>query len=587
MTMVLVALAISLLPGAVQAAADNPDKTARITIMGTSDLHGYVFNWDYFNNAPYSTATGVVRTSSLVKQIRADRGRESTLLLDSGDTIQGSLMAHYYAKVEPFTTTGLTLPMAAAMNAMGYDAAVVGNHEFNYGVPTLRAWQQQLDFPLLGANVFEAPEAQGGKAPKNLELAFEPYVVKQIRLKGKRPIRVGILGLTTPGSAIWDKDKVTGALEFRGGLEAAQRWVPLLDRKSDVVVVIMHSGTSSGSSYGDQIPYPENFATTVAEQVPGIDAIIPGHSHSTIDERFVTNLQTGEQVLLSQPGSWGRNLTVMDFDLERSDGEWNVTSKRADAIGAGTVADDPEIVALLGAQHQRVVDYANSPIGTSTQRMATAAGRYSDVPAIDFVNHVQAETVKAALAGTPDGNLPVLSSVGLFSTSAVIPEGQVTLRDVASLYIYDNTLLAVRLTGAQVKDYLERSVQYFRVVGGTGPFTPGQVSGIGPSYNYDAVRGISYEIELSVPPGNRIRNLSYGGQPIDPNAQFVFVLNNYRQNGGGDFPHVAAAPIVYDRALDIRDLLVDWVIDHPGIDPATFASVDWRITYGGAPITVG
>jgi len=208
------------------------------------------------------------------------------------------------------------------------------------------------------------------------------------------------------------------------------------------------------------------------------------------------------------------------------------------------------------------------------------------VPAVDFVNYVQAETVKAALAGTPDGALPVVSSVGLFSTSSVIPQGQVTVRNVASLYIYDNTLLAVRLTGAQIKDYLERSVQWFRTVGSTGPFTTNQVSGIGPSYNYDAVRGVSYDIEVSVAPGNRIRNLSYAGQPIDPNAKFVFVLNNYRQNGGGDFPHVATAPIVYDRALDIRELLVDWVSSHPGIDPAGFASVDWKLVWNGSPVVV-
>ena len=585
----LIALAITLLPGALSAAQPSDDKTAHITIMGTSDLHGYVFNWDYFNNAPYSQATGVVRTSSLIKQIRADRGRESTLLLDSGDTIQGSLMAHYYAKVEPFTTTGETLPMAAAMNAMEYDAAVAGNHEFNYGFPVLKAYEKQLNFPLLAANVFESPKPlPNGKIPNHRDLAFEPYVMKQIKLKGKRPIRVGILGLTTPGSAIWDKDKITGIVEFGGGLEAAQKWVPFLRKKgADLVVVIMHSGTSSGSSYGDQLPYPENFATTVAEQVPGIDAIIPGHSHSTIDERFVTNLQTGEQVLMSQPGSWGRDLSVLDFDLERSgDGSWNVTSKRADALSAGTVADDPEIVALLGAKHNRVVEYANSPIGTSTERMATATGRHRDVPAVDFVNYVQAETVKAALAGTPDGALPVVSSVGLFSTSSVIPQGEVTVRNVASLYIYDNTLLAVRLTGAQIKDYLERSVQWFRTVGSTGPFTTNQVSGIGPSYNYDAVRGVSYDVELSVAPGNRIRNLSYAGAPIDPNAKFVFVLNNYRQNGGGDFPHVAAAPIVYDQALDIRQLLVDWVSSHPGIDPAGFASVDWKLVWNGSPVVV-
>ncbi len=545
------------------------------------------FNWDYFNNAPYSQATGVVRTSSLIKQIRADRGRESTLLLDSGDTIQGSLMAHYYAKVDPFTSSGETLPMVAAMNAMEYDAAVVGNHEFNYGFPVLKAFEQQLNFPLVAANVFESPKPlPSGKIPNHRDLAFEPYAMKQIRLKGKRPIRVGILGLTTPGSAIWDKDKITGIVAFGGGLEAAQRWVPILRKKSDVVVVIMHSGTSSGSSYGDQLPYPENFATTVAEQVPGIDAIIPGHSHSTIDERFVTNLQTGEQVLMSQPGSWGRDLSVLDFDLERSgDGDWNVTSKRADAISVSTVADDPEIVALLGSQHQRVVEYANAPIGTSTERMATATGRHRDVPAIDFVNYVQAETVKAALAGTPDGDFrSCRRSASQHERRHPAGRGDRPQRR-QPLHLRQHA--AGGEADRRPDQGLPRALgAVVRTVGSTGPFTTNQVSKIGPSYNYDAVRGVSYDIEVSVGPGNRIRNLSYAGQPIDPNAKFVFVLNNYRQNGGGDFPHVATAPIVYDRALDIRELLVDWVSSHPGIDPAGFASVDWKLVWNGSPVVV-
>jgi 2',3'-cyclic-nucleotide 2'-phosphodiesterase/3'-nucleotidase len=244
-----------------------------------------------------------------------------------------------------------------------------------------------------------------------------------------------------------------------------------------------------------------------------------------------------------------------------------------------------------------VVDYVNSPIGTSAAALSAARAVVEDVPIIDFVQYVQADAVKAGLTGA-DATLPVLSIAAPFNRQASFPAGQVTVRDVAGLYIYDNTLLGVKVTGAQVKDYLEYSARYFKQVSGPGPFPMDQVTNAvtptapngTPDYNFDSVAGLdaplTYDIDVSQPVGSRILDLSYDGQPVAAGQEFAMAVNNYRQSGGGGFPHVSTAPVVYNRQNEIRQLLIDWVTANGSIDPADFASVDWRLVSGGQPITV-
>ncbi len=564
----------------------------RLTVMGTTDLHGNVFNWDYFKSAEYEDSAhndiGLAKVSTLVKAVRTRVGRRSTLLIDAGDTIQGTPLAYYYAKIQPIGRS-VVHPMAAAMNAMDYDAAALGNHEFNYGIPLLRTFQRQLDFPLLGANALDA----GTGRP-----AFPPFTVKTVRPPHGRPIRVAILGLTNPGIAIWDKANVEGRMTFPGLVEQAQKWVPVLRRIADVVIVAAHSGADTSSSYGDALPWPENAATLVAEQVPGIDAILVGHAHVEIPQRIVTNKQTGKPVLLTEPLRWGMRLSVIDIDLTRSRGQWKVTRVGSQVLNSNTVAEDQAIVRLLRADHQKVLDYVNSVVGTSAIAMSAATARYQDTAAIDFINYVQADAVDKALDGTQYADLPVLSIAAPFNREAAIPQGDVSVRDVAGLYIYDNTLQAVVMTGADVKEYLEFSARYFKPVNGTGPFSADAVTNAvtatapngTPDYNYDIMGGftapLTYSIELGQPVGSRIVDLAYDGAPIDAAASFVIAINNYRASGGGNFPHTAGNPAVYNAQVEIRQLIIDWVSTNKTIDPTLFQSVDWALTYNGAPVAI-
>ena len=572
--------------------SDRPGRF-RLTVLGTTDLHGNVYNWNYFSNAAYSDTSGnqigIAKAATLIKAVRAERGADRCLTLDAGDTIQGTPLAYYFAKIDPITA-GAKHPMATAMNAVGYDAAALGNHEYNYGLDTLRAFQRQCHFPLLSANSVDWDTG----AP-----IFPPYVLKRVKVRGEKPVTVGILGLVTPGVAIWDAANVEGKVRFPGIVEQAKVMVPRMKAAgADVVIVSCHSGATTSSSYGDALPYPENASTLLAEQVPGIDAILVGHAHAEIAERKVKNTATGREVLLSEPLYWGMRVSVMDLDLVKVRGRWTVASSQATLLNANTVREDARIAALVRPAHEKVLTYVNSVIGTCTQAMSAATSRYEDTAAMDFINLVQAQTVKAALVGTPQEGLPVLSIAAPFNKGAAIPAGEVTVRDVAGLYIFDNTLLGITLTGAQVKDYLETSAAYFQTVSGTGPFPASAVTNAKtgtapngtPDYNYDIMGGLddrlTYEINIANDPGARIEKLSYAGAPIDLSATFVVAINNYRQGGGGNFPHVKAAPVVYNRTVEIRQLMIDWVTANKVIDPPSFSTIDWVLTSGGAPITI-
>jgi 2',3'-cyclic-nucleotide 2'-phosphodiesterase/3'-nucleotidase len=584
------AAALSGAPAA-QAAPANGKKQFQLTVLGTTDLHNNVFNWDYFKDVPYSdnagNKIGIAQAATLIKAVRAERGAGNTLTIDSGDTIQGTPLAYYFAKVNPISDT-VKHPMALAMNAVGYDAVALGNHEFNYGIPLLRTWEKQLDFPLLGANVHDAVTGQR---------AFTPYILKRVKTENGW-LTVGLVGFVTPGCALWDRDNVQGKLDFNGIVEEAKTVIPQMKAAgADVVIVSSHSGATPGSSYGDALPFPENASTQLAEEVPGIDAILVGHAHLEIPERFVTNKATGRQVLLTEPLKWGMRVAVIDLQLAKDRGQWSVVSAHSHLLDAKTVDADPAVVSAVQAGHQATVKYVNQVIGTSTAPLSTATACWGDSAAIDAINYVQASTIKAELANGPAAGLPVLSIAAAFSRSVDVKAGPLTIRDVAGLYIFDNTLLSIKVTGAQVKAYLEWSAQYFKPVSGTtasaqdvtNAATAMAPNGT-PDYNYDVVYGLDapldYEIDLARPVGDRIMNLTYGGAPVPAGQEFAMAINNYRQSGGGNFPAVKTAPVLSNSQQEIRQRIIDYVVDRGTLDAAVFSQSNWRLTVNGAPLTV-
>ncbi|MCW2640407.1 MAG: bifunctional metallophosphatase/5-nucleotidase [Dactylosporangium sp.] len=555
-------------------------KTYDLTLLGTSDIHGNVYNWDYYRDAEYDDSAhndvGVAKLATLVNRIRAERRGKATLVLDAGDTIQGTPLATYYAKQEPITSTGEKHPMARAMNVIEYDAVTLGNHEFNYGLPLLDMWIRQLGFPALAAN---AVNARDGKP------AFLPYIIKKVELEDDAPtLRVGILGLTNPGVAIWDKGNVEGKLRFEDMVATAAKWVPMMRaRGADIILVSAHGGDNGKSSYGPELPN-ENPSALIAQQVPGIDAILFGHAHNEIVEKFVTNEKTGEQVLLSEPSKWGQRLTRMDFTLSRERGRWGITGKHATMLNTNTVVEDPQVLAAVRAQHAKTVAYVNKIVARSTVELPGAESRYKDTPILDFINKVQTEVVTTALAGTQYANLPMLSIAAPFSRTALFPAGDVRIRDVAGLYVFDNTLEAVVMSGAEVKAYLEYSAKYFRTLAPGAPVDPATISDPAvPDYNYDVLSGVDYDIDISKPVGQRIVTLTRAGAPVADGDQFVVAVNNYRRSGGGAFPGIVKTQ-VYNEQKEIRQLLIDWAQAKGVIDPADFYQPNWKLVRNGVPV---
>ncbi|MCW2523545.1 MAG: nucleotidase [Frankiales bacterium] len=583
-------------------AAAAASRGFRLTVLGTSDLHGNVLNWDYFTDAEYrdraGNHVGVAKIASLVARLRSERAGEPVLLLDAGDTIQGTPLTYRYGSVAAISGDH-PHPMAAAMNALGFDAAAVGNHEFNYGLPLLRQYQSQLAFPLLCANARDWDTGEPG---------FAEFTIKTVTAPDGRPVSVGILGLVTPGCAIWDKGHLDGKLRFEGVVERASELIGRVKAAgADLVIVCCHSGSGSTSSYGDALPWPENAATELAAQVPGIDAVLVGHAHVEIAERFVVNESTGRSVLLSEPLKWGMRLSVMELDVV-ADGSsgWQVASARASLLDANAAVEDPAVSALVRDQHEQTRAYVNGVIGASVVEMSAAEARYQSATAIDLINYVQARAVRQALASDAAGragagDLPVLAVASPVNPDAGIPSGAVTVRDIAGLYIYDNTLEAIQLDGAALRAYLEFSARYFQELDpsrGSGPFRPDELTNAVtataphgmPDYNYDILGGldapVSYDIDLARPVGARIRNLTYGAQPIADDQQFALAINNYRAAGGGNFPGVRDAPRLLISQWEIRELIIDWAAEVGTIDPSHIQTGSWRLTSGDQPIEI-
>ncbi|WP_179954769.1 bifunctional metallophosphatase/5'-nucleotidase [Georgenia wutianyii] len=589
-----VTTAALLLAAAASPAAGLPSdpEQLEVTLLATTDVHGHVYDWDYFRNQPFPDASasrpdslGLTRLATAVAQVRAEKGEESVVLVDNGDAIQGTPLTYYYgmgAGRQAVLDDDMAHPMAAAFNYLDYDVQTVGNHEYNYGLDLLSAYEEDLDFPLLGANVLEA----GTEDPYH-----QPYELIERTIDGEQ-VTIGVIGMVTPGVRIWDKQYVDGVLEFQDMLTAAERWVPVVDDLADVVVVIAHTGdgTVPDAAY-DRTALHEDVTGNIARQVPGIDVIVAGHSHQNVPQRVFTNT-AGEQVLMTQPNFWARSVTETTLNLvPDADGGWQVDWSEGNAPTAVPHtglehAEDPGLSALLAPEHATTVDYVNTPVAESVTELPASTSRYEDTAIIDFINHVQQTTVEAALTADQRSARTVISQASPFSRTAVFPQGEVTIRDIAGLYIYENTLRAVELTGAQLRDYLEYSARYFNQVEEGAPFDPetgtnavydDRPEGV-PDYNYDAISGLDYHIDISQPVGERIGGLSYpDGTPVGDDDLFVLAVNNYRQSGGGAFPHVAQAPVVYDEQQEIRQLLIEWAQERGVIDPSEFFVENWRL----------
>lgn len=523
--------------------AQTASRRVQITVLGTTDTHGNIYPIDYYTNKP--DHRGLAKVATLVKRARAEN--PNIVLIDSGDTIQGTPLAYYHNK----KNNQPPHPMMLSMNSMNYDAMAVGNHEYNFGLKVLEKARNEAKFPWLSANTYDKGTSK---------THFKPYIVKVVD-----GVRVGVLGLTTPGITTWENVPNYAGLEFHEPLAEAKKWVPILRGKerADVVVVAMHMGLEEDLRTGEinpgQVPN-ENQAVAIAKQVPGIDVIFMGHTHRDTPAVIING------VLLTQANHWARHLARADLYMQRDAGKWRIYSRAARTIPVDDkVEADAEILKLIQPYDQETQAWLSRTIGESAEELTAAESRFKDTAILDLIHRVQLEVGKADV-----------SMAASFNPQARIAKGDVSVRDIAGLYTYENTLVVLEVTGQQLKDALEHSAKYF--VSYQEGKTPAElINQKIPAYNFDLAEGVNYEINLRKPIGQRIEKLEFQGKPVSMTQKFRLVTNNYRVNGGGGYAMYKNAPVLYRSSDETRELIIDWVERHKTIP--TRPSNNWKLVY--------
>lgn len=575
----------------------------KLRIMETTDLHMHAMNFDYYRNAEASDF-GLARTATLIRDARSEA--RNSLLFDNGDLIQGNPMGDYMARSRGLSF-GEIHPMYKAMNLLGYDAANIGNHEFNYGLEFMLKSLSGANFPYVLSNVYAV---DGDDDRSNDKHYIQPYIILDRQVMDEEgqwhDLKVGVIGFTPPQIMSWDKGHLDGHVTARGIVETAEALLPqMLEAGTDIVIAIPHSGIAESHPDG----LKEN-ATAELAKVPGIDAILFGHAHTVFPSEAYdgfpgADLEKGtlHGVPSVMPGFWGSHLGIIDLTLSLEGDQWAVTDsavenrpifRREGRTSIAVVGSQQDIVDAVKSEHEGTIAWVGQPVGTITSPINSFFALVQDDPSIQIVNNAQAWYGEKVIEGTEYAGLPVLSAGAPFKAGGRggpeyftdLAAGEIAIRNVADLYIYPNTARLVKLTGAQVKEWLERSAAQFNQIDPASSELQSLISDTHPSYNFDVIDGVSYQIDVTQPSrygdkgelldenANRIVNLTYDGNEINLEQDFVVVTNNYRAGGGGTFPGLDGSTIIVEAPQTNRQVLVDYIFESGELDPQ--ADANWR-----------
>ncbi|ECF1879152.1 bifunctional 2',3'-cyclic-nucleotide 2'-phosphodiesterase/3'-nucleotidase [Salmonella enterica subsp. enterica serovar Newport] len=555
--------------------------TVDLRIMETTDLHSNMMDFDYYKD----TATekfGLVRTASLIHAARNEV--KNSVLVDNGDLIQGSPLGDYMAAKG--LKDGDVHPVYKALNTLDYAVGNLGNHEFNYGLDYLHNALAGAKFPYVNANIIDV------KTQKPL---FTPYLIKETSVIDKdgnpQTLKIGYIGFVPPQIMIWDKANLSGKVTVNDITETARKYVPEMREKgADIVVVIAHSGLSADPYHS----MAENSVYYLSE-VPGVDAIMFGHAHAVFPGKDFADIKgadiakgTLNGIPAVMPGMWGDHLGVVDLVLNNDNGKWQVTQAKAEArpiydaaAKKSLAAEDSKLVGILKADHDATREFVSKPIGKSADNMYSYLALVQDDPTVQVVNNAQKVYVEHFIQGDPDlAKLPVLSAAAPFKVGGrkndpasfvEVEKGQLTFRNAADLYLYPNTLVVVKACGKEVKEWLECSAGQFNQIDIHSNKPQSLINWDGfRTYNFDVIDGVNYQIDVSQPArydgecqmvnpqAERIKNLTFNGKPVDPNATFLVATNNYRAYGG-KFAGTGDSHIAFASPDENRAVLAAWI----------------------------
>ncbi|MDI3425623.1 bifunctional 2',3'-cyclic-nucleotide 2'-phosphodiesterase/3'-nucleotidase [Enterobacter sp. V87_3] len=588
-------LLATLIAASVQAA------TVDLRILETTDLHSNMMDFDYYKDTP-TEKFGLVRTASLINAARGEV--KNSVLVDNGDVIQGSPLGDYMAAKG--IKKGEIHPVYKAMNTLDYTVGNLGNHEFNYGLTYLHDALAGAKFPYVNANIVDV------KTQKPL---FTPYLIKETQVVDKdgntQTLKIGYIGFVPPQIMTWDKANLDGKVTVNDITETARKYVPEMREKgADVVVVVAHSGLSAD-------PYQvmaENSVYYLSE-VKGVDAILFGHAHAVFPGKDFASIKgadidkgTLNGVPSVMPGMWGDHLGVVDLVLNNDSGSWKVIQSKAearpiyDAAAKKSLAgEDKKLVEVLKHDHDATREFVSKPIGKSADNMYSFLALVQDDPTVQVVNMAQKAYAEHYIQGDPDlAKLPVLSAAAPFKVGGrkndpasyvEVEKGQLTFRNAADLYLYPNTLVVVKATGSEVKEWLECSAGQFNQIDPNSSKPQSLINWDGfRTYNFDVIDGVKYQIDVTQPAkydgecqaihpqAERIKNLTFNGKAIDPNATFLVVTNNYRAYGG-KFAGTGDDHIAFASPDENRSVLAAWIGAESKKTGAIHPAVDnnWRL----------
>lgn len=584
-------------------AEDKTDEvTVQLRIMETTDIHTNIVNYDYYADAPTDTF-GLAKTATLIKQKRSEV--QNSILIDNGDLIQGNPLADYIAKVQGLEGDDIH-PVYQAMNLLSYDVGNLGNHEFNYGLDYLKKAIDGAAFPYVNANVYIDDHDDD---PTNDQNYFTPYIIldkEVVDSKGNtHTLKIGVIGFVPPQINVWDKSNLEGKVITKDIVETAKKFVPQMKAEgADVVIAVPHSGFSKVTPTGND----EN-AVYYLSTVEGIDAILFGHAHILFpgDASFEgvdgvdTKKGTINGVPAVEPGKWGDHLGLIDLSLKMVDGKWTVVDSQSavlpiyDKTNKVPLVDaDQEVLDAVKEAHEHTIEYVRGSIGVElTDALISYFSQIEDTASIELVNTAMRQYISKQIEGTEYDGLPILSAIApaKFGRNGVgdytdVQKGELTIKDLASIYYFDNTVQAVLLDGEQLKDWLEMAAVAFNQIDPNNTEEQQLLNPAFPGYNFDVIDGVTYQIDITQPAkydangkvvnpeASRIVNLMYEGKPVTKDQKFVVALNNYRASGGGNFPHLSENVII-QAPDEVRQVVLQYMLEVGTVVPQ--ADYNWSI----------
>ena len=567
-------------------------QTVDVRILATTDLHTNLVNYDYYQDKPVETL-GLAKTAVLIE--KAKKENPNVLLVDNGDTIQGTPLGTYKAIVDP-VEKGEQHPMYAALQALGFEAGTLGNHEFNYGLDYLNRVIETAGLPIVNANVLD---------PATGKFIYQPYKIIEKTFTDTQgrltTVKIGVTGIVPPQILNWDKANLEGKVVVRDSVEAIRDIIPEMRKAgADITLVLSHSGIGDDKYEKGE----ENEGYQIAS-LPGVDAVVTGHSHAEFPsgngtgfyEKYpgvdgVNGKINGTPVTMA--GKYGDHLGVIDLKLNYTDGKWKVTDSKGSIRKVDTKSNvaDQRVIDIAKESHQGTINYVRQQVGTTTAPITSYFSLVKDDPSVQIVNNAQLWYAKQELAGTPEANLPILSAAAPFKAGTRgdataytdIPAGPIAIKNVADLYLYDNVTAILKVNGVQLKEWLEMSAGQFNTIDPNNNQPQNLVNTDYRTYNFDVIDGVTYEFDitqpnkydregkLANPNASRVRNLKYQGKEIDPNQEFIVVTNNYRSNG--NFPGVREASLNRLLNLENRQAIINYILAVKNINPS--ADQNWH-----------